>query len=181
MNKARNISPEKIANVRRIIRYVVTIAASLLLIFLIIEGVKFYTLSPEKLFAEKYQPYRLVIDTGSTNIEKAFEKKDYGEVIRLNRDLLLTLKDIFLTGMAYLETKDYSRAASSFQVVITDIKLKTGLKDTTEYYLALSYLKNQDYDQAIELMNSIRNNSAHLFKAKFNRKYINRVKRLKWR
>ena len=169
-------------NVRRIIRYAIAAIASVLLIILIIEGCKFYTLSSEKLFAEKYEPYQSVIDTNSSNIEKAFEEKDYGAVIKLNRELLLSIKDIFLTGMAYLETKDYSRAASSFQVVITDIKVdRTGLKDTTEYYLALSYLQNRDYDQAIELMNSIHDNSSHLYKKKFSRKYINRVKRLKWR
>ena len=169
-------------NVRRIIQYSVAAAATVLLIFLIIEGCKFYSLSPEKLFAEKYEPYRSVIDTSSSNIERAFDKKEYGEVIRLNRDLPLSIKDIFLTGMAYLETKDYSRAASSFQVVVADIKAtKTKLIDTTEYYLVLSHLQNRDYDQAIELMNAIRSNSSHHYKTKFNRKYINRVKRLKWR
>ena len=169
-------------NVRRIIQYSVAGAATLLLIFLIIEGCKFYSLSSEKLFAEKFEPYRSVIDTNSSNIEKAFDKKEYGEVIRLNRDLPLSIKDIFLTGMAYLETEDYSRAVSSFQVVVTDIKAgKTRLIDTTEYYLALSYLQNRDYDQAIELMSAIRNNKSHQYKSKFSRKYINRIKRLKWR
>ena len=169
-------------NVRRIIQYSVAAAATLLLIFLIIEGCKFYSLSSEKLYAEKYVRYKSVIDTNSSNIEKAFDKKEYGEVIKLNRDLPLSIKDIFLTGMAYLETGDYSRAVSSFQVVVADIKAgKTRLIDTAEYYLALSYLQNRDYDQAIELMSAIRSNKSHQYKAKFSRKYINRVKRLKWR
>lgn len=175
-----NANPAR--NVRRIIQYSVAAVATLVLVFLIIEGCKFYSLSPEKLFAEKYEPYRSVIDTNSSNIERAFDKKDYGGVIKLNRDLPLSIKDIFLTGMAYLETKDYSRAVSSFQVVATDIKAgKTRLIDTTEFYLALSYLQNRDYDQAIELMSAIRNTKTHLYKARFKRKYINRVKRLKWR
>ena len=169
-------------NSRRIIQYSVAAAATLLLIYLIIQVYNFYTLSPEKLFAAKYEPYRSVIDTNSSNIERAFGKKEYGEVIKLNRVLPLSIKDIFLTGMAYLETKDFSRAVSSFQVVVADIKAgKTRLIDTTEYYLALSYLQNRDYDQAIELMNAIHNNRSHQYKAKFSRKYINRVKRLKWR
>lgn len=176
------INTKPTRNVRRIIQYSVAAASTVLLIFLIIEGCKFYTLSPEKLFAEKYEPYRSVIDISSSKIEKAFDRKDYSEVIKLNRDLPLSIKDIFVTGMAYLETKDYSRAASSFQVVVADIKAgKTRLIDTAEYYLALSYLQNRDYDQAIELMNSIRGSSSHVYRAKFGRKYINRVKRLKWR
>jgi hypothetical protein len=173
---------EKTSKLRRNIRYGVAAIASILLLAIIIEGYKFYTLSPQKLFVEKYEPYKVVPDTNSTKIENAYSKKKYGEVISLNRELILTIKDIFLTGMSYLETKDYSRAASSFQVVITDIKnQQTKLKDTTEYYLVLAYLQNRDYDQAIELMNSIHENSAHLYKNKFSRKYINQVKRLKWR
>ena len=81
-----------------------------------------------------------------------------------------------------VELKDYSRAVRSFQVVLTDIKdNKIALKDVAEYYLALAYLRDRDYDQAIELMNAIHDNSSHLYTKKFSRKYINRVKRLKWR
>jgi tetratricopeptide (TPR) repeat protein len=173
---------EKPTKLRQTIRYVVAVAASILLIFILVEGYNFYSLSPDKLFAEKYESYRPIIDTNSSKIEKAYDEKNYGEVIRLNRNLVLSTKDIFLTGMAYLETRDYSRAVSSFQIVIADIKdEKTTLKDTTEYYLALAYLEDRDYDQAIELMNSIHDNTSHLFTNRFNRNYISRVKRLKWR
>ena len=53
--------------------------------------------------------------------------------------------------MSYLETNDLARAISNFQVVIADVKDKerSELKDAAEYYLALAYLKNNDYDQAI--------------------------------
>ena len=83
--------------------------------------------------------------------------------------------------MAFLETNNLSKAISSYQVVLAELKNDASLKDTAEYYLALAYLKNNDYDQSIELMNAIHDNSSHLFAKKFNRKYINRVKRLKWR
>ena len=95
---------------------------------------------------------------------------------------MLSIRDIFLTGIAYLEKRDYAKAISSFRVVIADVKdNKTGLKDAAEYYLALAYLQNNDYDQAIELMTAIHNNPSHSYSSRFNRKYINKVKRLKWR
>ena len=96
---------------------------------------------------------------------------------------MLSVKDVFLTAMSYLESNDFSRAISNFQVVIADVRddKNSVLKDASEYYLALAYLKNSDYDQALELMNAIHDNSSHLYKNKFSRKYINRVKRLKWR
>jgi hypothetical protein len=39
------------------------------------------------------------------------------------------------------------RAISNFQIVIADVKddKNSELKDATEYYLALAYLKNNDY------------------------------------
>jgi predicted negative regulator of RcsB-dependent stress response len=85
--------------------------------------------------------------------------------------------------MSFLETNDLSRAISNFQVVIADVKddKNYALKDAAEYYLALAYLKNNDYDQAIELMNTIHNNSSHLYTKKFTLKYVRKVKRLKWR
>jgi len=187
MDKDSNENVDKISNLRRIIRYSVAIVASILLIFVIVEGYKFYTLSPEKLFAENYTAYDLTTardgsDSTESKIEKAYKEKNYSEVIRLNRLSVLSVRDVFLTGMAFLETKDYSRAVRSFQEVISDMEDNIAeLKDVVEYYLALAYLQDRDYDQAIELMNAIHTNSSHLYKNKFSRKYINRVKRLKWR
>lgn len=174
------------SNVRRNIRYGVAIATSILLIIMLIVGYKFYTLSPDKLYAEGYAPYDLKTahsrsDT-STAIENAFKQQKYAEVIKLNKLQVLSANDIFLTGMAYLETKDYSRAVRSFQIVINEVKANKGsLNDEAEYYLALAYLQDRDYDQAIELMTSIHNNSSHLYNNKFSRNYINQVKQLKWR
>lgn len=189
MKELRTETPVKpISNVRRIVRYSVAVAASVLLIFIVIEGYRFYTLSPQKLYAQSYTTYELTTtrshsDSIESKIEKAYREKNYAEVIKLNANSVLSVKDVFLTGMSYLETNDLSRAISNFQVVIADVKDdKTSvLKDAAEYYLALAYLKNNDYDQAIELMNAIHDNSSHLYKSKFSREYINRVKRLKWR
>ena len=185
MDNEKKVISEQDTRLRRNVRYTVAGIAIVLLIFIFIEGYKFYTLSPEKLYAENYTPYELTTRDGNDSasaIEKAYKEKNYSEVIKLNRLSVLSIKDVFLTGMAFLETKDYSRAVRSFQVVITDIKYnKIVLKDVAEYYLALAYLRDQDYDQAIELMNAIHDNSSHAYSKKFSRKYINRVKRLKWR
>jgi tetratricopeptide (TPR) repeat protein len=187
MDHEDKLIDEKRNKLRRIIRYSVAAAAAVLLIFIIIQGYMFYSLSPKKLFAEKYTVYELAepsgtIDSTASKIEKAYREKNYNEVVKLNRNSIQSVKDVFLTGIAFLETKDYSRAVSSFQVVIADLKNdKTELKDTAEYYLALAYLRNSDYDQAIELMNAIYNSPTHLYKDKFSHNYINRVKRLKWR
>lgn len=187
MDNQDKLIADKKSRPRRIIRYSVAAAAIILLIFIVVQVYIFYTLSPNKLFAEKYTTYELsetpgTNDSIASKIENAYTGKNYNEVIKLNRNSVQSVKDVFLAGMAFLETKDYSRAISSLQVVIVDLKDdRTELKDTAEYYLALAYLRNSDYDQAIELMNAIYNSPIHLYKDKFSSKYINRVKQLKWR
>ena len=188
MDNGGEVTAKKISKVRRIVRYTVPIAASILLIFVCIEGYNFYRLSPGRLFAENYTAYELTTtrrenDSTDSKIEKAYREKNYAEVIKLNVNSVLSVKDIFLTAMSFLATNDPPRAISNFQVVIADVKddKNSALKDTTEYYMALAYLKNNDYDQAIELMNAIHDNSSHLYSKKFSRKYINKIKRLKWR
>lgn len=185
----KELAPQvkRIRVIRRYARISIAIAASILLVFLTIEAVNFYRLSPNKLYSENYTPYELTSLRGEQTtpslIEKAYDEKRYEEVIRLNNTTVLSIKDIFLTGIAYLETGENLKAISSFQVVITDLgnDKQTALKEAAEYYLALAYLKNRDFDPAIELMSKIHEDPSHLYKEKFTRNFINRVKRLKWR
>jgi len=188
MDNGSEVNSERISKVKRIVRYSVTVVASVLLIVVCIVVFNFYRLSSDRLFAENYISYELKTSAGEkdntgSKIEKAYREKNYAEVIKLNATSVLSIKDIFLTAMSFLETNDPSRAISNFQVVIADVKddKNSALKDATEYYVALAYLKNNDYDQAIELMNTIHDNSSHLYSKKFSRKYINKIKRLKWR
>jgi predicted negative regulator of RcsB-dependent stress response len=188
MDNGSEVTAKRINKVRRIVRYSVTVAASLLLVFVCIEGFNFYRLSPDRLFTENYTSYELTTthvesDSTESRIVMAYREKNYTEVININKNSVLSIKDIFLTGMSYLETNDISKAISSYQLVIADVKddKNPELKDAAEYYLAMAYLKNSDYDQAIELMNTIHDNSSHIYTKKFSHKYIRRVKRLKWR
>jgi hypothetical protein len=183
MEQDGKLTVKKISKLQRIVRYSVPAIASALLIFVCVEVYNFYQLTPTRLFNEKYEAYNLgtTKDHNETSISNAYREKKYADVINLNANSVLSLKDVFLTGMSFLETNDLSRAISSYQVVLADVKNDSALEDAAEYYLALAYLKNNDYDQSIELMNAIHNNSAHLYTKKFSRKFINRVKRLKWR
>ena len=188
MEQEGKLIEERKSKLKRIVRYGVAVIAAALLIFVCVEVYSFYRLSSDRLFMEGYEAYVTTTTDGANDstgskIEKAYRQKNYKEVRKLNASSGLSVKDIFLTGMSYLETNDLARAISNFQVVIADVKDKerSELKDAAEYYLALAYLKNNDYDQAIELMNKIHDNSSHHYKKKFTRKYIDKVKRLKWR
>jgi len=179
----RKISPTK-----KIVRYSIAVAASVILIVAGIFAYNFYNLSSNKVFASNYRSYELSItrDGGNelTPAEKAYSEKNYQEVLRIHdagEDK--TAKGEFLCGAASLELENNSMAIKCFKEVL-DINKQSAtviLQDETEYYLALSYLRNKDYDLTLELLREIKDNPAHLYHEKVTGKLIRQIKMLKRR
>jgi tetratricopeptide (TPR) repeat protein len=175
---------KKINPTRRIIRYSIAVAASVLVVFL---GTTIYnsnSVSADRLFAENYHSYELSTTrdggTAESAIEIAYKAKDYKHVTILSDTSVLT-KNIFLSAMSYMELKNDSKAIEEFQKLIA--KNEPGgtnvLKDATEYYLSLAYLRSKNYDQALELMNEIHDDPNHTYSEKITAKLISKVKSLK--
>lgn len=188
MSDDKNLKEKSKFRIKRIIRYSVAVVSGVTLLVLCYWAYTFFTLSPDTLFADNYIPYSIEspeVGKGEkqSDIEKAYHESNFTKVIQLNAKSPLFPKDILLTGLAFLETDNLSKAISSFQVVLVDAdKTKsTVITDEAEYYLALAFLKNRDYDQALELMIRIHDNPLHTYYGKFSRSYIRRVKMLKWR
>jgi tetratricopeptide (TPR) repeat protein len=182
----------KISSFRRIIRYSVAAAASIIVIFLGVQGYNFYQLSPEKLFNDEYKGYDLTVrDNGTASpVEKDFTAKNYKAVVdqvKRNQSPLasqgVTTKDILLSGLSNLELKNSAAAIADFKTVIEIEKASpaSGLKEDAEFYLALAYLRNKDYDQAIELMNQLKGTAGHTYQKEFSNAFIRKVRMLKWR
>ena len=81
MSNSGESTEKGISKVRRIVRYSVAVAASLLLIFVCIVVYNFYRLSSNSLFAEKYSTYELTAtggenDSAESKIEKAYREKN---------------------------------------------------------------------------------------------------------
>lgn len=177
----------KIGSTRRIVRFSMAVAASVLLVFLSITTYNFFTLSPNKLFADNYHSFELSTvrdgNAGETLIEKAYKEKNYKEVISLATKKQGLEEESFLSAMSYMELNNNAKAIEVFkQVLLLNPDVKSGLwKDEAEYYLALTYIRNKDYDLALELMNKIQDDPDHLYHKKITRKLIRKVKMLKWR
>ncbi len=188
MKEFKHVAPvRKMSSFQKVVRYSVAIAACAALVFISIEGYKFYKLSPNDLYTENHIAYTPDNPRGTepkeNEIETAYREKRYADVTKIVFHRSLTPRESFLRGLSYLETGDLSRAITSFQSVLSD-SMKTidvFTKDGTEYYLALAYLKNRDYDESIELMNKIHDDPRHTYNERFSSKYIRRVKMLKWR
>lgn len=178
----------KIGQARRAIRYSIAVAASIILIAAGIWGYNFYTLSSNKVFASNYQAYELptVRDTGHkvSDIEKTYRNKDYKQVTTLySATGPAGIQDEFLAAMSLVEMKDNTKAIEAFKKVQADNEAaKTEFfKDETEYYLALTYIRNGDYDFALDLLRKIRDDQQHTYHKEISAKLIRQVKLLKWR
>jgi tetratricopeptide (TPR) repeat protein len=178
----------KMSSTRRILRYSIAAAASIILVIGGFLLYNFVTLSSEKIFASRYQVYELsnTRSTGTNErpIEKAYREKNYAEVKRIhNSGEDNSPKAEFLNGMAFLETKPLANAINSFNELLELNKQSENpvLNDEAEYYLALTYIRNRDYDLALTLLQKIREDSSHLYHAKVTPKLIRQVRTLKWR
>ena len=174
-------------NIKRITRLTIMTGAAILLTVATVAIYNFYRLSPDFLYNQQYVSLELELDltdTSTSPIEKAFAERKFTTVLRLKKkSVRLSPDDYFFCGMTYLKLNDPFNAIHSLQLAIAKDKMAdaTVYKNTAEFYLALAYLKNRDYDQALELMRAIHNNPAHPYHEKFSDRFIRKVKILKWR
>ncbi len=179
----------KAATIKRILRYSMAAAAGVVLFLAVWIGYIFFTLSPAKVFSSNYLTYELSnfrdgdgSEPGAA--EKAFAEKNYKEVLRIHdtgEDP--AIQTTFLCGLAALETGDDGKAIKCFNEVIA-VNNKTGktiLNDESEFYLALSYIRNKDYDFALPLLKKINNDPDHKYNKAVSSGLIRKVKLLKWR
>lgn len=174
---------------RRIIRYSIAVAASVVLIVAGIIGYNFYNLSSDKVFASNFHSYDLATyrdaDTLQvSSVEVAYRNKDYKKAVEVYSESdSKSVKEIFLAAMSYLELDNSSKAIDEFKKVIEgNITGKNELfKDEAEYYLALTYIRNRDYDFALDQLRSIKENPGHFYHKRVTRKLMRQVKMLKWR
>jgi tetratricopeptide (TPR) repeat protein len=179
---------KKINPARKLYRITAAVAAGIIFLIAGFWVYNFYSLSGEKLYSANYKSYELsnVRDANSTltDVEKAYSGKDYQEVIRIH-DMAAerSVKTEFLCGVAAMELNNNTKAITCFKEVLQLNSASNSdiLKDESEYYLSLSYLRNGDYDFSLELLDKIRNDKEHTYNAAVTKKLIRQVKMLKWR
>lgn len=188
MQELKAAPVRKIGGPRKMLRYAMSVAASLILLVGGYIAYQFFSLSSEKVYQANYQAYELSTSrTGNTDesaAEKAYREANYREVLRIySAKEDVSTRAAFLSGVAAMQLKDFPKAISSFTAVQEANKTAQAklFSDETDYYLALSYVYNHDYDYALELLNTIRQDPAHTYHTKASRKLIRQVKMLKWR
>lgn len=179
----------KISSSRKIFRYTMAAAASIVLLIGGYMAYNFFTLTPDKVYSASYHTYTLSNERGPGEpepgaIEKMYAAENYAEVIKLHDATAApATKEEFLNGAAAMELGDDARAIKSFKTVL-DLNKKNNqqvLNDEAEYYLALSYIRNKDYDFALPLLEKIRDDKEHKYNTEVSSPLIRKVRMLKWR
>jgi tetratricopeptide (TPR) repeat protein len=173
--------------VRKMASISMKVAAAVLIVMLGLGIYQYTIITTDKLFASNYKPYSLSVNRGAVEtdiMERAFQEKNYTAVITQFETLKeASAKDNFLAGVAYIETKNYNNAITAFNYVLSKNTLeKTSvLNDDAEYFLALSYLKNNDVTLATPIFEAIHNNANHLYNDKVNNAFMRNLKIINWK
>ena len=186
MNEIPHSTPViQISRRRQIIRYSIAVAAALLILFVGFKMFQDNNMTADQLYADNYKAYELTTlrsgETEPTIFEKAYRDKNYNEVITLyssaNPD---DIQANFLTAMSHLELKEYDKAIENFKKNL-ELNKAAGThlwQDQSEYYMALAYLKTENYSSSLELFQKINNDTEHLYHEKVSSKLLKQVKRL---
>jgi tetratricopeptide (TPR) repeat protein len=146
--------------------YLKTSAICALAVFIILFGLSAFYLNikanPEKLFTDNYRPYEPQIMRGAShrsNLKEAYTEGKMDSVIWEFKNLNSPIpEEYLLAGIAFLEKNQPEKAIETFKMLIqTNTNSKTDyFEDDAEYYLAMSYLSNQESEKAMPYFEKIK-------------------------
>jgi hypothetical protein len=157
------------AVVRSIFKSGLRIAAMLVVILGVASVYKYSSVNGKTVFDKYYESYDLGTVRGdgiTDSLEVAYKNKDWKKVVGLyNNESSKNAKYFFLAGMADLELHQYPVAIEQFEAVLSENARNHDnyFKDEAEYFLAFSYLMNNESGKAVQLLSKIRQNKDHLY------------------
>ncbi len=161
--------PKQPAKVIQMKRMVFRVAASIVLLLGLTGIYKYSTVNSSGFYADHFSAYELSTTRGgeaSDKLEKAYREKNWLEVIaQFNALSKKDNKGFFLTGQANLELKNYGAAIPLFEQVLANNASGADqyFHDEAEYYLALSYMGNNEGGKAIPILEKIKADKNHLY------------------
>lgn len=180
MMKELKAPKAKVFPFSRNVRFVLLVAASLVVLFI---GLKLYQasqLSPDKLYSQTFVDFNVSASRGSggqlSPVETLYQQKKYNEVTTSVRSFNLNAEDSLLIGLSYLQTDRPAQAIGFLQNLASTAN---DYQQDAEFYLALSYLKVKAYDKAVPLMERIRSNPSHLYHEQLSDDVVEKVKKLR--
>jgi hypothetical protein len=156
-------------------------------IIIILVGVpvlyQYFTATPEILFSENFHPFALHETRGKSgsSLEKAYKNERMDAVIQeFNQLQDPQPEDFFLAGNAFLRSQQPAKAIQAFVElqVRNKIENKQYFEEDAEYYLALSYLDNNEPVKALPIFEKIHADENHQYNKKVSFWFLRKVRRL---
>lgn len=151
--------------------WVMRIAASVLLLLVGFAAYQIVTTNGKSLYANNFVGYEVTTTRGTdappSVLENRYRSNDFAGVARQGDTLSRkTVPDLFLHAIALLELQQYKPAIS----LLEEARKKNGqfiipfFKPEIDYYQAMAYLADNQYDEALNLLNQIRQDEEHPYR-----------------
>jgi tetratricopeptide (TPR) repeat protein len=156
-----------------------------LIIMLELSGLYMYfNNSPAKLFSKNYHPYQPHITrgiSGGSSTKNAYSDGNMDSVISaFNKDNAPVPEEYLLAGIAFLEKNQPTKAIETFQQLIQrNAEAKTDFfEEDAEYYLAMSYLSNNETEKAMPIFEKIQSDPEHPYNSQVSDWFVLNIKTL---
>lgn len=157
------------------------VAATVIVLAAISALYQYMLATPDKLFAENFKLFTVRETSGGSYnaMEDAYKKGNAEEVIQQFQALKTpAAEDCLLAGNAYLVSRNPEKAIESFSAIqqINKTSNTHAFEADAEFYLALSYLANQQPAMALPLFEKIHADGRHPFHSKASSWFITRLR-----
>ncbi len=171
---------------KNIVRIFVSVAAIFVVAVTAIVLYWFTGNTSGQLFGEHYTTYQVNVERSGSSTSSPFiseyQQKRFEQVIALHaKSSALTAREKMVVAGSFMELRRYDQAIIMFKDILSQ-NVATGSRlyhDEAEYYLALAYIKVEQYDNASALFNKIYTDKEHTFNAEVDWWFLTRVKWLK--
>lgn len=151
------------------------VAAAVTILILLSGGWWLSQTTNNAIFADHYVDFSVSNsrNQGSLSaIEQAYSGKQYDKVLELATTESIEGKDSLLTAIAYLQSKKYSEAIQW----LTSMQSSQQFREDAEYYLAFAWLGKKDDKKALQILEAIHQNPAHLYHAAVSKGLLQKLK-----
>jgi hypothetical protein len=174
----------KLVSIHKKTRIAIAAVASLILLVLLWKAYTFYQLSPDTIYNDVYVPFNAADaganTPGKNSIAQYYTASNYvAATLQAKKQKQLSDGEKLLAGLSYLQREDFSSAIKWLEPLSNNFK--SPYRQQAEFYVALTYLKNEDYDHCIEKMEHIAYAPTHVYHDRISKSLISDIKMLKWK
>lgn len=168
--------------VRKIVRWGLAVAASVVFLVVAIGGWQLYRLTPDAVYEEHFTEYTVSttrsVPSASSVVGRLYNERNYPGVLQASESTSLSGQDSLLVGLAYLHTGALPQAIRWLQTIERG---GGAYRQDAQYYLSLAYLRERRLSEALVLMQQINNDPSHLYHQQVPHSLLRKVRLLKWK